>query len=233
MNVQELIEELECLEVATDSLDFLKGANFATERAINLAKQLNEPEKPTVKQFVADWFEDNFEELDWELGGVLINAFNTNRNERSDFQDWLVDTTNYPIETLIRMKLFGYEVEKEPLYAVKGLTDYFRYDNKVILFNDKQEALEIANKIGECCEIEEFDYINDLNFILISDLRNDEQTDEKEPLYYVKLPEIGYMRFGYRYFYSENIEEAKKYTEQEIKAIDERYWPFAVKVEGE
>ncbi|MET2127301.1 hypothetical protein ABXM42_14545, partial [Enterococcus faecalis] len=115
---------------------------------------------------------------------------------------------------------YGYEVEKEPLYAVKGLTDYFRYDNKVILFNDKQEALEIANKIGECCEIEEFDYINDLNFILISDLRNDGQTDEKEPLYYVKLPEIGYMRFGYRYFYSEDVEEAKKYTEQEIKAID-------------
>ncbi|HHZ7858108.1 DUF1642 domain-containing protein [Enterococcus faecalis] len=163
MNVQELIEELECLEVATDSLDFLKGANFATERAINLAKQLNEPEKPTVKQFVADWFEDNFEELDWELGGVLINAFNTNRNERSDFQDWLVDTTNYPIETLIRMKLFGYEVEKEPLY-------------------------------------------------------------------YVKLPEIGYMRFGFCIPITENIEEAKKYTEQEIKAIDERYWPFAVKV---
>ncbi|EOD7456432.1 DUF1642 domain-containing protein [Enterococcus faecalis] len=233
MNVQELIEELECLEVATDSLDFLKGANFATERAINLAKQLNEPEKPTVKQFVADWFEDNFEELDWELGGVLINAFNTNRNERSDLQDWLVDTTNYPIETLIRMKLFGYEVEKELLYAVKGLTDYFRYDNKVILFNDKQEVLEIANKIGECCGIEEFNYINDLNFILISDLRNDEQTDEKEPLYYVKLPEIGYMRFGFCIPITENIEEAKKYTEQEIKAIDERYWPFAVKVEGE
>ncbi|ASE66467.1 TPA: DUF1642 domain-containing protein [Enterococcus faecalis] len=53
---------------------------------------------------------------------------------------------------------------------------------------------------------------------------------EKEPLYYVKLPEIGYMRFGYRYFYSEDVEEAKKYTEQEIKSIDERYWPFAVKV---
>ena len=219
MNVQELIEELECLEVATDSLDFLKGANFATERAINLAKQLNEPEKPTVKQFVADWFEDNFEELDWELGGVLINAFNTNRNERSDFQDWLVDTTNYPIETLIRMKLFGYEVEKEPLYAVKGLTDYFRYDNKVILFNDKQEVLEIANKIGECCGIEEFNYINDLNFILISDLRNDEQTDEKEPLYYVKLPEIGYMRFGFCIPITENIEEAKNILNKKSKQL--------------
>lgn len=54
---------------------------------------------------------------------------------------------------------------------------------------------------------------------------------EKEPLYYVKLPEIGYMRFGFCIPVTENIEEAKKYTEQEIKAIDERYWAFAVKVE--
>lgn len=39
------------------------------------------------------------------------------------------------------------------------------------------------------------------------------------------------MRFGFCIPITENIEEAKKYTEQEIKAIDERYWPFAVKVE--
>lgn len=63
----------------------------------------------------------------------------------------------------------GYEVEKEPLYAIKGLTDYFRYENKVILFNDKQEALDIANKIGEYCDIEEFDYANNSNFILSSE----------------------------------------------------------------
>ncbi|EOK10577.1 DUF1642 domain-containing protein, partial [Enterococcus faecalis] len=28
-------------------------------------------------------------------------------------------------------------------------------------------------------------------------------------------------------------ESAYKLTEQKIKAIDERYWPFAVKVDGE
>ncbi len=56
---------------------------------------------------------------------------------------------------------------------------------------------------------------------------------EEEPLYYVKLPEIGYMRFGFCIPVTESIDEAKKYTEQEIKAIDERYWPFAVKVEEE
>ncbi|EFT45779.1 MAG: DUF3850 domain-containing protein [Enterococcus faecalis] len=126
MNKQELIEELECIEVSTDSLDYLRGADYANERAINLAKQLDDPKKIVVPKFVAYWFEDNFEELDWELGGVLINAFNTNRSERSDFQDWLVDTTNYPIETLIRMKLFGYEVEKEPaIHELKILPEYF------------------------------------------------------------------------------------------------------------
>ena len=41
---------------------------------------------------------------------------------------------------------------------------------------------------------------------------------EKEQLYYVKLPEIGYMRFGKKYFYSTDKEDAKRYTENQIKA---------------
>lgn len=45
MNKQELIEELECLEVPTNSLDYLKGADYANERAISLAKQLKESKK--------------------------------------------------------------------------------------------------------------------------------------------------------------------------------------------
>ena len=45
MNKQELIEELECIEVSTDSLDYLKGADYANEREISLAKQLDEPKK--------------------------------------------------------------------------------------------------------------------------------------------------------------------------------------------
>ncbi|WP_430394827.1 DUF3850 domain-containing protein [Enterococcus faecalis] len=103
-----------------------RGYDDGVNAAIDAIKELKVQEKAIVPKFVAYWFEDNFEELDWELGGVLINAFNTNRNERSHFQDWLVDTTNYPIETLIRMKLFGYEVEKEPtIHELKILPEYF------------------------------------------------------------------------------------------------------------
>ncbi len=60
MNKQELIEELECLEVPTNSLDYLKGADYANERAISLAKQLDEPKKVIFsheEKFVADWLD--------------------------------------------------------------------------------------------------------------------------------------------------------------------------------
>ncbi|HHC4749739.1 TPA: DUF3850 domain-containing protein [Enterococcus faecalis] len=140
MNKQELIEKWENKEGAPSYATsaspaninpilndmYVVGYGIARKEILDDLKQLDEPKKVVVPKFVADWFEDNFEELDWELGGVLINAFNTNRNERSDFQDWLVDTTNYPIETLIRMKLFGYEVETEPaIHELKILPEYF------------------------------------------------------------------------------------------------------------
>ncbi|HHX0206248.1 TPA: DUF1642 domain-containing protein [Enterococcus faecalis] len=159
MNKQEkesLIQKLFDIGGCEAEDEWARGYDDGVNAAIEVVKEIKVQGKAIVPKFVAYWFEDNFEELDWELGGVLINAFNTNRNERSDFQDWLVDTTNYPIETLIRMKLFGYEVEKEQLY-------------------------------------------------------------------YVKLPGVGYLN---------NADGGIKHTEKEIKAIDKRYWPFAVKVEG-
>lgn len=129
MNKQEkedLIQALYNIGGCEAEDEWSRGYDDGVNAAIEVVKEIKVQEKAIVPKFVAYWFEDNFEELDWELGGVLINAFNTNRNERSDFQDWLVDTTNYPIETLIRMKLFGYEVEKEPtIHELKILPEYF------------------------------------------------------------------------------------------------------------
>ncbi|EOH1635176.1 DUF3850 domain-containing protein [Enterococcus faecalis] len=129
MNKQEkedLIQALYDIGGCDAEDEWSRGYDDGVNAAIEVVKEIKVQEKAIVPKFVAYWFEDNFEELDWELGGVLINAFNTNRNERSDFQDWLVDTTNYPIETLIRMKLFGYEVEKEQtIHELKILPEYF------------------------------------------------------------------------------------------------------------
>lgn len=172
MNKQELIEELECLEVSTCNLDYLTGANYAVEKAISLAKQLDEPKKVVVPKFVAKWLDEHKYSTDIidlflsvEYATDSDGFIAENWIYSGEFYDWLVDDAD-TLFTLCDAIRYGYEVEKEPLY-------------------------------------------------------------------YVKLPEIGYMRFGYRYVYSEDVEEAKKYTEQEIKAIDERYWPFAVKVGNE
>nr|WP_309543791.1 DUF1642 domain-containing protein [Enterococcus faecalis] len=67
---------------------------------------------------------------------------------------------------------------------------------------------------------------------------------EKEPLYYVKFDILYLQKYLVKnvktnQFYLSNDEkvignyEQVQFTEQEIKAIDERYWLFAVKVEGE
>ncbi|HGF7716672.1 TPA: DUF1642 domain-containing protein [Enterococcus faecium] len=65
---------------------------------------------------------------------------------------------------------------------------------------------------------------------------------EKEPLYYVKLPVVYFNHLdletylmkddrGNTTIADNNDFDDMKFTESEIKAIDERYWPFAVPVE--
>lgn len=151
MNKQELIEELECIEASTDSLDYLKGADYANERAINLAKQLGEPKKVVVPQVVADWIKYSKQQ-----GYGFMQSYDPKKmfypiNDGLD--KWIDDNE----ETFAHAWVNGYEVEKEQLY-------------------------------------------------------------------YVKLPGVGYLN---------NADGGIKHTEQEIKSIDERYWPFAVKVDGE
>lgn len=65
---------------------------------------------------------------------------------------------------------------------------------------------------------------------------------EKEPLYYVKLPVVYFNHWDLEAYLMKddrgnitiadnNDFDDMKFTESEIKEIDERYWPFAVPVE--
>ncbi|WPH51275.1 DUF3850 domain-containing protein [Enterococcus faecalis] len=160
MNKQEkedLIQALYDIGGCEAEDEWARGYDDGVNASIDVIKEIKVQEKAIVPKFVAYWFEDNFEELDWELGGVLINAFNTNRSERSDFQDWLVDTTNYPIETLIRMKLFGYEVEKEPaIHELKILPEYF----EAVVSGDKRFEIrknDRGYKVGDILRLNEYE----------------------------------------------------------------------------
>lgn len=82
------------------------------------ALELDEQEKVVVPQFVADWYEDKKDFLELELFGLVIQTYEKIDGTHTDIEDYFDHSSNKPFETLIKMKLFGYEVEKEKLYYV-------------------------------------------------------------------------------------------------------------------
>lgn len=185
MNKQELIERIETEKQNIkfyDDLyshnDYSHGKEVGFNRAICLAKQLDEPKKVVVPKFVADWLDkhkystniiDLFSNVEYatDSDGFIAGKW----EYRGEFYDWLSDNAD-TLFTLCDAVRYGYEVEKEQLYYVFDTT------TKQYLGVDK-----VVNKA----------------FWLSS-----QNSGARTPL-----------------------------TEQEIKSVDERYWQFAVKVDGE
>lgn len=98
-------------------------------------RQLDEPQKPVVPQFVADWYEANKDDFETNLFntiGLVIRDFED--GDLSAFEEWIIDGETKPFQTLVNMHQFGYTVEKEKRYLVKmkGLrenTSYLNYDS--------------------------------------------------------------------------------------------------------
>lgn len=78
---------------------------------------LDEPQKPVVPKFVAEWFEENKDDLDNAIFGYL--AFWEERYTNSVLYQWFAKSENKPIETLVRMK-DGYEVEESKWVVNEG-----------------------------------------------------------------------------------------------------------------
>lgn len=192
------------------------------------------PEKVVVPKFV-DWWIRKCRELEWGLKELFTPEIYDSENAILT-NDWLLSNSDNQ-KIIARAWLDGYEVEKEPFsWAVKGITDYFKCDGKIIVFKNEEEALEVANLIGINTEVEKMNNIDCQDCISIEELRN----EKKEQLYYVALPKLDDSDFRYLWtdvdgaVYTQNRKGLcigrLKHTESEIKAIDERYWAFAVPV---
>jgi len=115
MNKQELIEKYEYL-----NHDCFRRVD--TSEVLKDLKQLYEPQKVVVPQFVADWIEECKAKRKSLLGALLYTPEGVN--------SWVGNSENQ--ETFARAWLDGYEVEKEPKYTVrvKGINGYGQYLNK-------------------------------------------------------------------------------------------------------
>lgn len=118
MNKQETIKKIESIKaIGNDAI--AACYNESMNAGITLMKKIDEPQKPVVPKVVADWFEDNKHALDLAIFTKIRELDGKRYPHETDFENWLDNAENNPIETLIRMK-DGYEVEKSKWVVNEG-----------------------------------------------------------------------------------------------------------------
>lgn len=117
MNKQEAIDELENAIPDFILNDFQRGKETGLTYALELVEQLNDPEKPVVPQFLADWYEEHKDDFEFSLYALFIDFRRKKLNKK--LYKWYGNLENKPTETLVMMHKFGYEIEKEKLYTVE------------------------------------------------------------------------------------------------------------------
>ena len=117
MDKQEFIERMKSLK----NLFGNKSEYVEINAVIELASELDEPQKVQVPQFVADWIEYS-KYTDVTLVRALlvekVDLYNyANQKDSKELKEFLKVEGNQ--ELFARAWLDGYEVEKEPKYTVK------------------------------------------------------------------------------------------------------------------
>ncbi len=143
MNKQEVIEKIEGKRTGCDDTIWGGAYDEAIDDASAIVRQLDEPEKPVVPQFVADWYEPIKDDFEYNLYKLCTDF--REQKLRADLNGWFSNDNNKPIETLVLMHKFGYEVEKEKLYTVE-IPNPNRADVSLVLglYNDGKVAIFAA-----------------------------------------------------------------------------------------
>ena len=127
MNVQRLIERYQNFENILDDI----GARVACKHFLEDLEQLDEPEKVKVPQFVADWYEENKDSFEFNVWDWIAFRDEAKKSENREFNNWINDSRENPIQTLVNMHQFGYEVKEEPKYIVK-VKEIAKYRNYLV-----------------------------------------------------------------------------------------------------
>lgn len=122
------------LDKVIKDLEGMKKAGFVT---CNIQCFLDQLEKVTesivVDKFIADWYDKykyNLEYKIWEW----LRCPERGEGRNKQFYLWLNNCDNKPVETLVKMKLYGYKVKEEIKYNVKVV------ETKQILYKSDEGA---------------------------------------------------------------------------------------------
>lgn len=156
-------------ETSLNRSDYKEGYNDACDDILDIIfKQLDEPQKVKVPEFVVEWFKENKHNLNFaiyelcEAGKVPVDLY----EGLTDFERWFY--LNHDIDTLIRMQ-DGYEVEQEQKWKIindqkycltsieagYGNSLHWAFDStkkNPILFDNEETALYTAYITGGTVE---------------------------------------------------------------------------------
>ena len=147
MNKQEAIEKIK-------NDNSLTGGLVEKSWAIYCIKQIDEPQKPVVSKFVANWYEENKDDFEYNVQCLCVH----NCEPLREIDTWFDSDDTKPVETLVMMHKFGYEIEKEKLYIVEipnpnrtsfPYTLYRKDDGKIIIIGagddyEKREEYQLT-----------------------------------------------------------------------------------------
>ena len=143
MNKQEAIEKIKDLysfvmEDGPFEVDLIKKGH-----AVGIISQIDEPEKPVVPQFVADWIEWCKKNKITLLGADT--AICNNKNIRSlDASGWAMKNQ----ETFVKAWIYGYEVKEEKLYTIEIPNPNGSGYSKIYLAKNKDGKVELFTWSG-------------------------------------------------------------------------------------
>lgn len=120
----------------------------AEDRIRELESQLDSQQSnlPEVPQFVADWYEENKEDLEYQVYLMNVIISKKENTAMSQIQFWFNDEENKPLETIFAMKN-GYTVAKEERFYLKNkLTGLYLCESRKGFFEQENPTLELTSR---------------------------------------------------------------------------------------
>ena len=129
MNKYELIKKYEDLFKTLHVFSVV-----AIRRVLEDLRQIDEPQKVQVPQFVADWYEENKDDFEGNLFRcAIIFRQLFDGAKLNEFERWFLNASIKAFQILVNMHQFGYTVEKEKRYKVRVKGVHF---NSGLIFDE-------------------------------------------------------------------------------------------------
>ena len=127
MNKQEAIEKIKNIETLNikDRITGKQVDMIIKNQVLDIISKIDEPQKVVVPKFVANWYEKNKDDFEYNVQCLCVH----NCTPLREIDTWFDSDDTKPVETLVMMHKFGYEIEKEKIYIVEIPNPHSYIDN--------------------------------------------------------------------------------------------------------